>query len=460
MVISWAALAISATGGKDASCPSWENRVNILFLQGPASPFLRTVADFAQSRGAPVRKLHFCIGDWLFWQPRNGDWFKERAEKWPQFLSRYIDEHGITDIVMLGDGRPKHATAARVAAEKNLRVHVLEHGYLRPDWLTLEPDGMSGNSRFPRNPEAIRELAETAPEPALGKRFEGSFLTYALYDLAFHLPNVFFGWLVHPHYRTHGPVHPLLEYAGWIGKALTATRRQRRAAQLAALYLGRYQQDAGYFIFPLQLPGDYQIRNHAPGSDIFPIIDATIASFARHAPAGMRLLFKVHPIDNGLSGWQQRIGSLAARLGVDDRIDVIDGGDLDKLISASRGVVTVNSTVGLTAVLAGSPVIALGDAIYDIDGLTHQESLASFWTSPAAPDPLFAGDFLKALIRTTQLRGGFIGREAILAGAEAVAERIVSEVDLLPKRSGPHQKPSFRYEDELAGETKHISPPD
>jgi capsular polysaccharide export protein len=40
-----------------------------------------------------------------------------------------------------------------------------ELGYLRPDWLTVEYDGMSTYSRFPRDPSAIRELARQFPEP-------------------------------------------------------------------------------------------------------------------------------------------------------------------------------------------------------------------------------------------------------------------------------------------------------
>ncbi|WP_454849075.1 capsular biosynthesis protein [Rhizobium binxianense] len=358
--------------------------------------------------------------------------------------------HAVTDIVMLGDGRPMHAAAIDVAMELGCRIHILEHGYLRPDWLTLEPDGMSGSSRFPTGRKDIEALAAGQQDPEPGGRYRSSFLTYALYDLAYHLPNVLFGWLIHPHYRTHGPVHPLIEYAGWIGKAFSRRRRSRAAARtVEACFAPSVNGPARCFLFPLQLPGDYQIRIHAPGGDLLRLVEATIASFAAHAPPEARLLFKVHPIDNGLSGWNARIAAAASRHGAAGRVFVADGGNLEVLLDRVCGVVTVNSTVGLSALMAGKPVIALGSAIYDLDGLTHQKSLAEFWSEPTGADPAFFRTFLRALSASTQLRGGFIGREAITEGALNVATRLL-EGERLPvawrKQRGMQV---FRYAEEL-----------
>ncbi|WP_245277257.1 capsular biosynthesis protein [Rhizobium sp. CF080] len=352
---------------------------------------------------------------------------------------------------MLGDGRFPHATAAEIGVEDGIRVHVLEHGYLRPDWLTIEPDGMSAHSRFPRSPGEIEALAAGTPTIMPGGLYRSSFLTYALYDLAYHVPNVLLGWLVHRHYRTHGPVHPAVEYGGWIWKALTVAKRRREAKKMIDACLSPDANGhAHFFLFPLQLPGDYQIRSQSPGGDLLKLVDATIASFARHAPPGSRLLFKVHPIDNGLSRWAARIGDAAKRHGVADRVFVADGGSTDDLIRRSAGIVTVNSTVGLTAIGLGKPVIALGSAIYDVPGLTFQGSLAAFWQRPTPPDADLFDAFTRALAATTQVRGGFVGSEAIRAGVENVAERLLETEDRLPLVfRKPRGKTHFRYENEL-----------
>jgi capsular polysaccharide export protein len=422
-----------------------------LLLQGPASPFFRLLGNALTERNVAVRRINFCLGDAVFWWPKNGDWFLKPPEQWRDYLLGHIRDNHVTDIVMLGDGRPAHAVAADLGMALGIRVHVLEHGYLRPDWLTLEPDGMSAHSRFPQQPEKIRALAAGAP-PVTTVRFGSSFLTYALYDLAYHIPNVALGWLVHPYYRTHGPVHPVVEYTGWIGKALTLRSRRKTADKAIAAWLDEAGRAAPRFLFPLQLPGDYQIIRHAPGGDLFRIVDSVIKSFAQSAPSDARLLFKVHPIDNGLSRWPQRIGDAAERLGVSNRVFLADGGNTDELIKRSAGIVVVNSTVGLSALSAGKPVIALGSAIYDVPGLTYQGRLADFWSEPTGGDPHLFDAFIRALAATTQLRGGFIGRDALELGVRNIAERLIETEDRLPLTlRKPRDAVAFRYGKELLG---------
>lgn len=431
----------------------------VLFLEGPASPFMRRVADCLVDAGHSVRRINFCLGDAVYWSVITGrrwgdsrpaskaDWFRGPRFDWPRFLEAYIDEHAVTDVIMLGDGRPVHVAAVAVAKRKGVRIHILEHGYIRPDWLTLEPDGMSGASRMPRDPATLRAMAEGLPPVDFRALWRSSFLVYTLYDFAYHLPNVAFGWLVHPHYRTHGPVHPLVEYGGWVLKWLKSPLERRHLAHTLPRFLdGR----TPYFLFPLQLAGDYQILRHAPGADLYALVEATIASFAREAPVADALLFKVHPIDNGLAGWRRRIAGWAAAHGVADRCAVIDGGPLDALIAGARGVVTVNSTVGTATLAAGVPLITLGNAVFDVEGLTHAGSLASFWQRPTPPEPDLVEAFMRVLVDRIQLRGGFVGREAIEAGAATVAERLVEPGERLPSvESAASSATVFRHESEL-----------
>lgn len=427
-----------------------KNRI-FLFLQGPASPFFRLVANRLEAEGARVRRINFCLGDMVFWWPKRGDFFRGRKSEWPDYLEAFVRHHAVTDMIMLGDGRDYHAAAAEVGQALGITVHIVEHGYLRPDWLTVEPDGMSAHSRFPQEPTAIRALADGVPSVARGGLFRSSFLTYALYDLTYHIPNVLLGPLLHRHYRTHGAVHPAIEYSGWIWKAVFAGRRRKQAEQaIAASTKLADGSDARFFLFPLQLPGDYQIIRHSPGGDLFAIVEAVIASFARHAPADTRLLFKVHPIDNGLSRWPERIRDVASKLRVGPRVFVADGGDTDALIKRSEGVVTVNSTVGLTALGFGRPVIALGSAIYDVEGLTSQAALTDFWSHPPLPDQDMFDAFMRALSATTQVRGGFIGRDALKTGAANVATRLLEAEERLPgSLRKPRNKGIFRYGREL-----------
>jgi len=419
----------------------------ILFLQGPSSPYLKYVADSLQSNGWTIHKLHFCMGDAVLWWPKSGDWFRKPTAEWPAFLRQYILDHGVTDMVMLGDGRTRHAEAIKVGLALGIRIHVFEHGYLRPDWLMIETRSSTEGTPQPSAALTIKSLTEKGKSDQSRTQpvFTQSFLVSSLYDLAFHIPNVLLGRLVHPHYRTHGPVHPFVEYAGWVKKGLLRKSRRRGALYMQAHYLGETPQ---FFLFALQLFGDYQIRNHAPAGSLYKIVDGTIRSFAKHAPSHCKLLFKTHPLDNGLYSWASNIAAEARKYGVEDRVDVIDGGDLDALIGRSLGVVTVNSTVGVTALLAHKPVLALGRAIYDQEGLTHQYSMRDFWTDPRGPEASLPEMFAEKLIELTHFRGGFIGRPAMETGGRNMADRIESNA-LKIAHDDFTGASSFRYEDEL-----------
>ena len=82
---------------------------------------------------------------------------------------------------------------------------------------------------------------------------------------------------------------------------------------------------------------------------------------------------------------------------------------LPSLLKAARGVVVVNSTVGLSALGHGAPVKVCGAALYDMPGLTYQGKLRSFWhlAHTAAPEPDLVLRFKQALVSRTQLNGSF-----------------------------------------------------
>lgn len=413
----------------------------VLFLQGPASPFLRRVADHVVDAGHQAHHLAYCLGDLVFWSVITGrppsarrpapptTFDRGRREGRAERLEDLIERHGVTDVVMLGDGRPVHATAVDVAMAHGVRIHILEHGYVRPDWLTLEPDGMSGHSRMPRDPDVLLAMAAGLPAVDLTPVWRSSFLRYSLYDLAYHVPNVLFGPFLHRHYRTHGPVSPPIEYAGWIWKYLKTPYERWHVRRVLPSFL---EGEAPFFLFPLQLPGDYQILRHAPGGDLFRIVEETTASFARFAPQGTRLLFKVHPLDNGLSRWHGRIARLAKSLGISGRVAVIEGGPLDALVDRAAGTVLVNSTVGTAVLVAGRPLHVIGDAVFAVPGLVSPGTLEDFWRAPVPPDPILADAFLRVLVDRIQIRGGFVAPDSVEAGAKAVAQRILESEERLP----------------------------
>ena len=398
-----------------------EGRV-FLLLQGPMSWFFSYLGGALRAEGAAVRRLLVCPGDALFWRGGGATAYRGRPDDWPAFLEAFMRREGVTDIVCLGDGRRWHDEGLPVARRLGARIHVIEQGYIRPHFLTVEPEGTGGRTRFPRDWPAIEALAAGAAPPA-PPAYRASFFWFSVMDVAFNLANILASWALYPHYRQHAVDHPLTEWSGWIVKKALPIRQRRRTLAKAEARVARH---AGpLYILPLQLETDYQIRLHGPPGGVRGVVEATIASFAAKAPEDALLAIKAHPLDNGWADWAAAVRSAAGRRGVSERCVFLDGGDLDAMLKRAAGVVVVNSTVGLTALEAGAPVIALGTAIYDLPGLTHQGALDTFWTEAAPPEAARFQTLIAALGATIQAPGGFDGTGA-KPGAAAMAAKMLA----------------------------------
>ncbi|HEX5318914.1 MAG TPA: SDR family NAD(P)-dependent oxidoreductase [Stellaceae bacterium] len=402
---------------------------SFLFLQGPLSPFFSELGRALIARGHSVHRVDLHLGEQIFWRlPASR--FRGRFDEWRDYIGAILDEHRVTDMIMVGDRRPYHLVAAEEARARGIAVICTDFGYLRPGWVTFEYDGMTTYSRFPRDPAAIRELAAGLPEPDFHVRFNAPFRLVAALDVAFTVPQVL-GRPFYPHYRWHGIHHPFAEYAGWLA-ALVRRRLTRPRTKAAKAEL---QGDPGsYFLFPLQLATDFQLRANSPFADAREAVRHVVESFAASG-SQKKLVAVVHPLDNGLMSWRRLIRRLAREGRVEDRVSVLEDGIPNELLCHAAGIVTVNSTTGITALYHGIPVKVLGNAIYDIPGLTHQGRLDEFWHAPTVPDPILNADFLRALAGTTQVPGGFHTAEAKSRAIAGMVERLETGLYPLPALS-------------------------
>lgn len=390
----------------------------ILFLQGPICPFFEEVAGRLMALGHQAFRINLCAGDALAWRHPGATDYTGRKDDWPAFIERYLAEHAITDIVLLGEQRFYHRAAIAAARPRGITVVATDFGYLRPDWITFERDGLGGDSRFPRDPEAIRALAEHLPAPDLGPRYQDSFPHQAWWDVCYHLASML-SWKFR-RYESHQLHHPLRTYLG-IGVKLLRRRRDAKAA-LAAL---RRAKAAGpLWIFAMQMETDFSIRAYSHYPDMDTPLRETVASFARHAPPDGQLLVKVHPLDPAVKRWPARLARIAAEAGAAGRVHYIAGGRLETLIAAARGLVTVNSTVGLKSITLGCPTLALGKAVYAVPGMVWDGGIERFWTEAPKPDATLVDAFLRALCATVQIRGVYYARPGLDAAVEEAARRL------------------------------------
>jgi capsular polysaccharide export protein len=413
-----------------ALAPDNAGKRSFLFLQGPLSTFFGELGQALSDRGHRVHRIDLHLGEQLFWRGKSSR-FRGRLDEWRAYVGDALDRHEVTDMILVGDRRPYHIVASEEARARGIPVICTDFGYLRPGWITFEYDGMTTYSRFPRDPDAIRSLAENLPQPDFHPRFNAPFHLVAALDVCFTVPQVL-GRPLYPHYQWHGIYHPFAEYAGWL--AALARRSAARGRTLAAK--ARLQQEPGsYFLFPLQLATDFQIRANSPFADARDAVREVIGSFAASG-SQKQLVAVVHPLDNGLINWRRLVRRLVRGTPVADRVVVLEDGIPNDLLCNAAGIVTVNSTTGISALYQGIPVKVLGSAIYDVPGLTHQGRLDDFWHAPTPPDPDLYAAFLRALAGTTQVPGGFHTKEAKAAAIGGMIQRLEDGLYPLPPLSG------------------------
>lgn len=392
-------------------------RPTFLFLQGPPGPFAYLLAQAMRNRGASVHRINICAGDRIDW-PEPAINYRGRFSDWTYFFDDCLRKYEITDILLFGDCRPYHVSAHRIATQRGIRIHVLEEGYLRPHWMTLELDGVNAHSRLHRKKNWFFEQAKFLPEEPQLPPVTASFRR-RVKDAARHYTAVYLAGLAYPHYRTHRPGSPVSAAIGWGLKYLFGAQRERQAART----LERIK-DKPFFLLPLQISGDYQIRAHSPFPDMPGAAAYVLESFAAHAPPVAHLLIKAHPLDCSLFDWSGFLKRRATKLGLADRVHFIDGGDLDGLAAEAAGMVCVNSTSATIALQSGTPVCALGEAIYKFPGLTFVGHVDQFWSNPTPPEPGLYEAFRRVLVDRCLVRGGLASESAVTTLVGNMAQKL------------------------------------
>jgi capsular polysaccharide export protein len=395
-------------------------RRNVLLLQGLMGPLFRRLGQALRRDGYGVHKVNFNGGDRLFWRLPNGIDYRGSPAEWPAALTSLIADRQITDVVLFGDCRPMHIAAISVCRDLHIPVHVFEEGYIRPDWVTLELGGVNGHSTLPRDPAWYRAQAAALPPAPEHHPVPSSFRRRATEGVLYNVADVLTRWR-YPYWENHRPWHPLIEGMGWTRKLM---RRKAAIARTNSVLHQLFASNADYFLFPLQLDSDAQIRLHSSFAGIADALRLVIASFATQAPENMRLVVKEHPLDNGVRDWREETAALADLYGIGARVDFLEGGDIVSIAERAKGVVTINSTSGTLALALGVPVIALGQAVYDMEGITFQGELDDFWGGPGNPDPETFAAFRRVLIDRCLVAGGFFSEEALAKVTEGVVARL------------------------------------
>src|SRR3954469_24926426 len=129
---------------------------NTLLLQGPVGPLFAGLARELRRRGDRVWHVTFNGGDEFFADGEAAIPFQRGIDEWPFHLSSLLHSRKIDRVFLFGDCRPLHRIAVLICGQLGVPVCVVEEGYLRPFYLTIERGGVNGNSPLPRDPGFYR----------------------------------------------------------------------------------------------------------------------------------------------------------------------------------------------------------------------------------------------------------------------------------------------------------------
>ena len=393
--------AVEKTEFRGAEKPPASKR-KVLIVQGDWEAGMSRLALDLKDAGHEVGKVFFCAPDLIYkFRGIRTHLFREPLEDFESWLRDLIHREGYDTFFLYNHYRPYNQVAWKMAAELDLGCYVFELGLIRPNCVTVFSrkalplptlakawNKLLAGGHPPRPVETPTELCQVST-PAKLLAFCSNFFLSRITSPLF--PNFVDQreMKLWSHFK-HGVIH------------LWRFIERGRDSEFDPLFAG--EMSGTYYAVPLQVHSDTQITMCSDFKSIEQFIKKVVNSFEKYAPADTKLVFKVHPMDRGYKDYTDLIAGLDARLG-GGRIIYVDRVHLPTLLSHSRGVVNINSSVGISGLVHHVPVITLGSAVYDLPDLTFSSGLNDFWTLARKPKSQRVKQFINLLLATSQGRG-------------------------------------------------------
>lgn len=344
---------------------------SVLLLVGPESPFFYRFAKDIKKYARKVYKINLSGGCWIYY-PIGAVNYRDRPEKFGSFLKNFVKEKTIDTVIMFNDNKLVHRIAKQ-SLKGIVNFFVVEKGYIRPGFITIEREGVNGNS--PILSISREDLEKIDPKPVEIFEIKDSEIKIAFYSAVFYIAFL----LLRPLFPSSSLVYKHINRLA-IGRILSffGGFYYKFADRYHVNYIKEQLFNRYYFV-PLQVHNDVQVRIFSPYNDVADFIREVLTSFAKHAPKDTYIVLKHHPIDIGYRNYSTLIRNLSEELRIKNRVIYIKSGDVFALIKGCIGCVVINSTVGMSALLNLKPVKVMGTAVYDKEGLTYQGFLDNFW---------------------------------------------------------------------------------
>ncbi|WP_386696497.1 capsule biosynthesis protein [Lonepinella sp. MS14436] len=385
-----------------------DNGKNILLLQGPIGSFFYDLATYLHNKQKNVFKINLNAGDEYFF-PENDSFhttaYRDTIENFQNFLSQYISYHQIDSLVCFGDNRSYHIMAKILAEQFKLNFWVFEEGYFRPHYVTLEKMGVNAYSLIPKNAQFFLEKISNLTAPPEVESSAKGFSTLAKIAICYYV-NTWYYRKKYPDYQHHRSLSIRFYARSWLWSGI------KRAWYYIKDFRFKHFVENGkfgdFYIVPLQVYNDSQVKVHSDYFGVKEFLLDVLDSFLLFAPKHLTLIIKHHPMDRGFTDYTHIINTYIHRYPqLKRRLFYVHDVPMPVFLRHGKGMITLNSTCGVSALLHNMPVLTLGRANYDFAGLTYQGDLKSFWHNLQPPNPKVFEAFRLYHLNKTQINGSF-----------------------------------------------------
>tara|TARA_B100000886_G_scaffold304669_1_gene236047 strand:- start:239 stop:1471 length:1233 start_codon:yes stop_codon:yes gene_type:complete len=377
-----------------------------LLLVGPIGTFFARLSQYFEKNNVKNYKVLFPLHEYGFPDSKVIKYSNE-IKYFKSFLKDLIYKKEIKHIFMYGNVLIPHRQALELVEElkkegKNIKTHIFELGYLRPNFVTLENEGINYTSSYILNKEFYtkQKSYKCFPLP-----MSHGFRLRKLWKVIFFISHCFTDYQIveFNHKLQPKPIFLWFQIKGYLLKYYFKFSEYKLKKKC---FLTK-----PFFLVILQVSTDSQITIGSKIKNNKKFIYKVIKDFARAKLENINLVIKHHPRDRGYTNYKNEIKQFAKEFGITKNVFYIHDYFLSKIFTNPRckGTVLINSTVGYQSLYHSKPVKALGITPYNLDGLSYQKSLTSFFINPKKVDQLLFNKFYKYILENSQINGNFDG---------------------------------------------------
>ena len=380
---------------------------NCLFLMGPIGTFFARLSNYLEENNVKTYKIIFPLFEYGFPKSRLIQ-FNQDINLFKNFLKKILIDKEIKHIFMYGNVLIPHIQALNLVEElkkENIHVntHIFELGYLRPNFVTLENKGINYSSGFIKSREFYlkQESYDFFPIPKNYARFRIRKIWKTISFINHSFKNY---KIVHKEHKLQPkPIYIWYQIKGFFLKYYFKLSEYKLKKKCFF--------ENKFFLVILQVSTDSQLTEGSEIKDNKKFIYKVIKDFAKANPNNINLVFKHHPRDRGYTNYFNLIEKFSKEFGIYKKVFYIHDYFLSKLFKNPncQGTVLINSTVGYQSLYHSVPVKSLGITPYNLEGLTDQRDLSSFFKNPSAVDRLLFNKLYKYILENSQINGNFDG---------------------------------------------------